>query len=82
LTNDLFTACHEISWKKLDELILNVLYKVEFCCTISAHDEHGKETMRLLDAWVDHFHENVRVIIEFYHQLLRFLHGTEAIFIH
>ncbi len=41
LTNDLFTACHEVSWKKLDELILNVLYKVEFCCTISAHDEHG-----------------------------------------
>jgi len=38
--------------------------------------------MRLLDAGVDHFHQDIGIVIKFDHKLLLLLHGTEAILIY
>ena len=82
LADDLLAARHEVSREQLDELVLYVLYEIEFGGPVSTHDEHGEEAVRLLDARVHHLHKNVGVIVEFYHQLLRFLHSTETIFVY
>jgi hypothetical protein len=70
LTHYLLTASHEVRREQLDELVLNVLYEIEFCRSISAHDEDCEEAVGLFDARINHLNKDVGVIIEFYHQLL------------
>lgn len=81
LADYLLAARHEIGREQLYELVLNVLNKIEFGCTIAAHNEDCEETMRLLDARVDHFYKNVGIIIKFDHQFLSLLHCTETVLI-
>lgn len=38
--------------------------------------------MGLFDALVQHFHQNVVVVVEFHHQLLRVLHRFERVIVH
>ena len=80
LSDYFLTARHEVCREQFDELVLDVLNKVEFGSSIPAHYEDSEEAMRLLDARVDHLDKDIGVLVEVDHQLLCFLHLTEAIF--
>jgi len=45
------------------------------------HDEDCQEAVRVLDARVGHFYEDVRVFLEVDHQLLLLLHVPESVLV-
>lgn len=71
----------EVAGEELDELVLDVLDEVQLCATVTVHDEHSQERVRLLDAGVHHLDQNVRVISKLDHKLLVLLHVAEAVLV-
>ena len=81
LPDNFLAAGHEVGWKKLYKLVLNVLNEIQFGSTVTAHNENGKEGMRLFDAGVHHLNKDVRVFVEVDHQFLGILHSSEGVFV-
>lgn len=50
------------------------LYKIQAGIYVMLHDEYRQVAMWLLYAVVQHANENIRVVLEFHHELLIFLH--------
>ncbi len=46
------------------------------------HDEDSQEAVRVFDARVGHFDEDIGVLLEIYHQFLLLLHEAESVFVH
>ena len=82
LAHDLLAARHEVRRQQLYKLVLDVLDEVQLRRPVTTHNEHGEETVRLLNTRIHHLNQDVRVVVELYHQLLGFLHSSETIFIY
>lgn len=50
------------------------LDEVKACVDVVLHDEYGQMAVRVLDAVVEHAHEDLGVVVELHHELLVFLH--------
>ena len=81
LADGVLRACHEVTGQQLDEFVLYVLNKVQFGGAIAVHDENSQEGVRLFDARIYHFNQNVYVVLKFNHKLLIFLHVSKRILV-
>ena len=45
------------------------------------HDKHCEEAMRVLNARVSHFNEDIGILLEINHEFLLLLHVSELVFI-